>query len=138
VKFHVWDTAGQEKFRDLVPLYFRSAVAALVVFEVTSRRSFENVPEWIETLKGVSPDCLVAIVGNKCDIQDQRVVTPEDGEALARSSNVKFYTETSALSGEGIDALFPRVLELIVSRSEPLAEPVPVDLNGRSDNGDCC
>jgi small GTP-binding protein len=140
VEFQVWDTAGQEKFRDLVPLYFRNAVIALVVYDITTKSSFENVDEWLSTLRAVSPDCIVAVIGNKSDLETNRVVSMEDGETLAERCGAELFAETSAFSGEGIDSLFPRLLELVVSRAKPMTDQTAVPLGGQTVAGksDCC
>jgi small GTP-binding protein len=129
VKFQVWDTAGQEKFRELVPLYFRNAVIALVVFDLTSRASFDNVDEWVRTLRGVTPECVVGLIGNKCDLADLRAVAEEDGEALAGRCGAVFYTETSALTGEGIEPLFPRIHESLTARATAVPDTAVVALD---------
>jgi small GTP-binding protein len=140
VEFKVWDTAGQEKFRDLVPLYFRNAHAALVVFDLTARASFESVDEWIATLRAVSPECFVAVVGNKCDLAAARAVPEGEGDALAQRCGAAFYTETSAFSGEGLEPLLPRLLELLLSRARPVVDETRVALAARPDAGAraCC
>lgn len=106
VKVQIWDTAGQEKYRSLAPMYYHDADAAIVVFSVTDKQSFENVPSWIEELNEQIDSCpAVYIVGNKCDI-DEREVLLATGQALATESNAREYFETSAKSGQNISELF--------------------------------
>jgi small GTP-binding protein len=141
VKFQVWDTAGQEKYHDLVPLYSRNAVVALVVFDITSAQSFRSVEGWISTLRAVSPDCLIAVIGNKCDQSARREISVEDGEAIVKSLRGMFYAETSALTGEGIEPLFPRLVELVAERAQPVMEPagVPIEAEPAAAGGwNCC
>lgn len=106
VKVQIWDTAGQEKYRSLAPMYYHDADAAIVVFSVTDRQSFENVPSWIEELNEQIDSCpAIYIVGNKCDMDDREVLLAT-GQALATESNAKEYFETSAKSGQNINELF--------------------------------
>jgi small GTP-binding protein len=112
-QFQVWDTAGQEQFRDLVPIYFRNAACALVVFDLTSRESFRDVPDWVKRLRKVTPDAVLGLVGNKVDLTESRVVQFEQGEARARECGAAFYEETSALTGQGIDGIFSRLVDAL-------------------------
>ena len=66
IKFQIWDTAGQEKYRGLAPMYYRGAHAAIVVYEITDAKSLDGVKEWIEQLKENGPaDCVLTLAGNK-------------------------------------------------------------------------
>ncbi|KAH0788527.1 small GTP-binding protein [Histomonas meleagridis] len=104
-KLQIWDTAGQEKFKSLVPLYFRDAFCAIIVFAVDDKSSFDGIDKWTETLQastGMVP--YVVLVGSKIDIQT-RVVTSQEAEAKARALGCD-YMETSSLTGEGVSDLF--------------------------------
>ncbi|KAK3085510.1 hypothetical protein FSP39_004418, partial [Pinctada imbricata] len=73
--FQIWDTAGQEKYRALAPMYYRGASAAIIVYDVTREATFRTVKEWIRELKKNSTtDMVIAIAGNKCDLTDLREV----------------------------------------------------------------
>jgi small GTP-binding protein len=120
VELQIWDTAGEERYRSLGPLYYRNAVAAVAVYDVTSRGSFENVSSWIDAYRAVAgPDGLVFVVGNKTDLQDKRVVAFEEGLDWAQERRYEF-CETSAQSNEGIEDLFKAVAEKVRT------VPVPV------------
>jgi small GTP-binding protein len=120
VVFQIWDTAGQEKFRDLVPVYFRNAECALVVYAIDDRSSFESVPAWIASLRNISPNSVVCLVANKTDLNESRVVSFDHGERMAENFNADLYEETSALSGEGIDSIFPRLAQVRKFQPEPV------------------
>ena len=117
VKLQIWDTAGQERFRTITSAYYRGAMGVLLTYDVTDRRSFENVRNWMANVKEYASERVdVALVGNKDDCEDgDRVVARSEGEALARSFGVPFF-ETSAKSGDGVDAAFMGVAERAVRR----------------------
>jgi len=117
VKLQIWDTAGQERFRTITSAYYRGAMGVLLTYDVTDRRSFENVRNWMANVKEHASERVdVALVGNKDDCEDgNRVVARSEGEALARSFGVPFF-ETSAKSGDGVDAAFMGVAERAVRR----------------------
>jgi small GTP-binding protein len=108
VWFTIWDTAGQEAYRGLVSMYFRSAQCAILVFDLTNRESFDSVDRWIADLRNSAPDCEVALVGNKVDREGDRQVQFQEGLAKAESLKCSFYSETSAATGQGVSDIFER------------------------------
>merc|ERR1712010_423867 len=73
VKFEIWDTAGQEKYHSLAPMYYRGAAAAIVVYDITRKATFQTLKNWVKELRQLGPENIViAIAGNKCDLEDQR------------------------------------------------------------------
>ncbi|XP_052079165.1 uncharacterized protein LOC127717524 [Mytilus californianus] len=106
VVFNIWDTAGQERFRSLVPMYLRDAGIALVVYDISSHKSFENVESWLLQLQQYGPrDLKCALIGNKVDLDDLREVPTQEGKLLAEGHGL-YFEETSAKSGEGINKVF--------------------------------
>merc|ERR1719249_349807 len=96
VKFEIWDTAGQEKYRSLAPLYYRGASAALVVYDITNRESFENARKWIEEVQTQEGGhVVIGLAGNKVDLAANRKVSTEEGAQFAKEKNFIFF-ETSA------------------------------------------
>ncbi|XP_042663267.1 ras-related protein Rab-39B isoform X1 [Tyto alba] len=85
IKLQIWDTAGQERFRSITRAYYRNSVGGLLLFDITNRRSFQNVHEWLEETKvHVQPYQIVfVLVGHKCDLDTQRQVTRHEAEKLA-------------------------------------------------------
>merc|ERR1719243_278871 len=75
VKFEIWDTAGQERYKSLAPMYYRGAAAAVVVYDITSKESFDAAKSWVAELQGT--DTKVALAGNKADLDQTRVVERE-------------------------------------------------------------
>ncbi|CAG4963663.1 unnamed protein product [Colias eurytheme] len=106
VKLQVWDTAGQERFRSMAPMYYRNANAALLVYDITSAGSFAAIKGWVKELQSNVPEAMVlALVGNKCDLDACRAVSR--GEATAYAADIGAqYCETSALHDQGIDQVF--------------------------------
>ncbi|CAI2343470.1 unnamed protein product [Caenorhabditis sp. 36 PRJEB53466] len=97
VRLQVWDTAGQERFRCMVPMYMRNADAALVVYDVTNRDSFEDIERWIKDLDRSSgtEEAKIFLIGNKTDLVDKREVSEAEGKALAAKINAKFFEVSS-------------------------------------------
>lgn len=113
VRINIWDTAGQERFRSIVPMYFRAANVALVMFDLGSRLSFEATQGWISELQSVASPHLF-LVGNKSDLDNvERQISAEEGHRLAKQRYRCPYFETSAKTGEGIQALFDGILACI-------------------------
>ncbi|XP_060595033.1 ras-related protein Rab-22A-like [Ruditapes philippinarum] len=107
--FQIWDTAGQEKYRALAPMYYRGASAAIVVYDVTRESSFPGVKDWINELnKNASGNIVIAIAGNKCDLEDLREVDTKKAKDYALDINAIF-TETSALTAVNIQQLFETI-----------------------------
>merc|ERR1712048_728506 len=75
VKFEIWDTAGQEKYHSLAPMYYRGSAAAIVVYDITRRSSFQTLKNWVQELQALGPENIViALAGNKVDLESQREV----------------------------------------------------------------
>ncbi|VDH98158.1 ras-related protein Rab-22A-like [Mytilus galloprovincialis] len=107
--FQIWDTAGQEKYRSLAPMYYRGAAAAIVVYDVSRDSTFKTVKDWINELKkNASHNIILAIAGNKCDLEDLREVSKRDAEEYASLINAIFI-ETSALNAVNVPELFMKI-----------------------------
>ena len=112
------DTAGQERFRKLAPLYYQGAQAAIVGFDVTSRETVNVCDHWIKELRTNEPDCVVVAVGNKIDLVEFRKVSTEDARAHFETMNPSVpYFETSAKTGDGVNELFESVTRMIIERN---------------------
>jgi len=114
VKMQIWDTAGQDRFRSMAPMYYRGSQGAVVMYDVTSEESFTGVDAWITELReNVQGSLTIAIVGNKCDIEDKRVIDTARGKEFALNHQCLFF-ETSAKNDTGIVDLFQNVCQEIV------------------------
>lgn len=108
VKLQVWDTAGQERFRSIAKAYFRSAIGVILVFDLTDRKSFEDLNQWLNDVHSLcDPNAVVTLIGNKSDLIGQRAITQSEAEAFA-SMHTLSYLETSALGGDNVQEAFQR------------------------------
>ena len=106
VKLLLYDTAGQEKFRTLIPLYTREANIIFFIYDITNSDSFHNIEKWYNSLENVNKnEAIFFLVGNKIDLNDKRKVPEEEARAYANRYNFIFQ-EVSALTGDGIEELF--------------------------------
>ncbi|XP_065065445.1 ras-related protein Rab-13-like [Rhopilema esculentum] len=113
VKLQIWDTAGQERYETITTQYYRRAHGVILVYDISSRHSFDNMRKWLKYVdEYASSNVKMIIVGNKCDLEVQRQVTPEEGQKLASQYEVPFY-ETSAYAYVNIDEAFSRIAKQI-------------------------
>ena len=110
VKVLLWDTAGQEKFRNIARQYYKGANGVLLIYDVCDRKSYERIGFWMDELKQNNEieQLYIILVGNKIDLEEKRVVTREEAEKYAEDNNIN-YLEVSAKTGEGILDLFNEV-----------------------------
>ncbi|XP_033339078.1 uncharacterized protein LOC117227706 [Megalopta genalis] len=102
----VWDTAGQEKFRSMAPMYYRSANAAMLVFDLTQYDTFTAMKEWVTELhKHVENSIVLVVIGNKSDLEEKRQVDAAEGRAYATEIGAGYH-ETSVVQNEGIEDVF--------------------------------
>ena len=123
IKLQIWDTAGQEKYRSLAKIFYQSASVAILVYDVTLKRTFANLKEyWVGEIKANAPDDIIlAIAANKSDDYINQEVNIQEGKDLAKSLNAIFVC-TSAKLGNGIDDLFKMVAEKFIDPEKNIAE----------------
>ena len=106
VKLQVWDTCGQERFRSLTRSYYRNTQAIIIVYDITSRESFEKSKVWMKELENyVDKSVFIVLVGNKNDLYLKRQVEYFEGHKLAEENFMDFF-ETSAKYDNNIETLF--------------------------------
>jgi Ras-related protein Rab-6A len=111
IKLQIWDSAGQEKFRSLIPNYIRGASLIFLVYDITNQQSFTHLPDWIKFINNIENTNIV-IVGNKIDLDSKRVIKFEEGKKFAEENNYEIY-EVSAKEGTGLfDMLFNSLASL--------------------------
>ena len=116
-KLQIWDTAGQERYRSITSSYFKGSHGCFIVYDITNETSFEDVNKWYEQAqKESSKEVSIILVGNKCDLENERKVSKEKGEEKARALNCPFF-ETSALSKLKIDDIFNEMVNNIFDRT---------------------
>eukprot|EP00696_Hemimastix_kukwesjijk_P014918 gnl/Hemi2/2997_TR1057_c0_g1_i1.p1 gnl/Hemi2/2997_TR1057_c0_g1~~gnl/Hemi2/2997_TR1057_c0_g1_i1.p1 ORF type:complete len:207 (-),score=49.37 gnl/Hemi2/2997_TR1057_c0_g1_i1:134-754(-) len=147
IKYQIWDTAGQEKYQSLAPMYYRGAAAAIVVYDITRRESFNTLKKWIKELKSNGPpNIVIAVAGNKSDLTDAREVETEGARAYAREIEAIF-AEVSAKTDDGVHDLFVNISKILPKEVgatqagqdgilKDLGRPQPSNLGKKK--GGCC
>lgn len=110
VKAQIWDTAGQERYRAITSAYYRGAVGALLVYDITKRQTFENVQRWLRELRDhADSNIVIMLAGNKSDLNHLRAVQEQDAQLLAEKEKLSFL-ETSALEALNVEKAFQTIL----------------------------
>jgi len=118
VKLQIWDTAGQERFRSVTRSYYRGAAGTILVYDITSRESYNHVSSWLNDAKALAnPDIAIVLVGNKIDLSSEREVSFLEASRFAQENELMFL-ETSALTGEGVSEVFLKCARTILSKIE--------------------
>uniref|UniRef100_A0A0A9YPM0 Ras-related protein Rab-8A n=1 Tax=Lygus hesperus TaxID=30085 RepID=A0A0A9YPM0_LYGHE len=135
----IWDTAGQERFRTLTTAYYRGAMGILLMYDVTSLESFNNLTYWLKNIEeNASPYVVKVLAGNKCDATTKRVVDTEMGQKIAENYDIPFY-EVSCKQDINIETIFLTLARLIRDQranqvdlcDSGQSEPAHVDLKSR-------
>lgn len=140
VKAQMWDTAGQERYQYIATSFYRNAVGAIIVYDVTNRKSFDHVSKWLkEVEENAHEDCVAMLVGNKFDlysnhegINKKRMVSVRDGKELAEKNGISYF-ETSALSGKGVSEAFHELIQHIFLKLEALERQRQVSQTSREE-----
>jgi len=125
-------TAGQERYHSLAPMYYRGAQAAIVVYDITVPETFGRAKSWVKELqRQASPNIVIALVGNKLDLDQKRAVTTEDAQTYSDDNNLLFM-ETSAKSGVNVNEVFVAIAHKLPKSEAPKPKP-EVDLKNNED-----
>ena len=118
IRIQVWDTAGQERFLGITKTYFKNCACIIVVYDITRKLTFDNLNIWINEIKNIcSKSVYIILLGNKCDLENQREVSYKEGEKYAEENNFKFY-ETSAKDNINIIEVFEESSKIICDNIE--------------------
>jgi len=119
VRIHLWDTAGQEKFRSMAQHYYRNAMGAILVYDITQLETFQALQSWLDPVQNAAgnENIKIILVGNKCDLTYQRKVTTEMGKKFAKDHGL-WFLETSALSGGNVYRAFQILLQDIYEETK--------------------
>lgn len=116
VKLQIWDTAGQERYRSVTRSYYRGAVGCLIVYDITSRSSYERVPQWLQDVRQLAgKETTIMLIGNKSDMNDKRVITHNEVSLYAQENNLMHF-ETSASTGELVPDAFLKVAKIALQK----------------------
>jgi len=143
VEVLIWDTAGQELYRGLAPIYYRDADIAIICFDVTSSQSYDSIQYWISELnKNCEKNIIIVICGNKIDLEEKRVIQFSSPQAAAEEIDA-IYSETSAITGFGVERMFQTAISkyIDIKMKENVLEPLPLSLNVTCDppkKKSCC
>ena len=143
INVEIWDTAGQERFRNIAKTYFQSSDGFLLVYDITSKDSFNKLNDWYDQIKSNAPEnskCIIA--GNKSDLEEKRQVKKEEGEKFASDNNLKFY-ETSAKDDKNINIVFELLSNEIVNDEKTIkrnkrSSQVLKKKNAKVEKKNCC
>ena len=114
IKLQIWDTAGQERYKSIAKNFFHSANGVFLVFDITDKKSFENLNKWIEDVKENSPkDCKYIIIGNKSDLSDQRTISTFEIDNFVKEKKSSYF-EVSAKNDEGLNDAFINLSKEII------------------------
>mmetsp|Transcript_14460 Transcript_14460/g.28934 ORF Transcript_14460/g.28934 Transcript_14460/m.28934 type:complete len:194 (+) Transcript_14460:150-731(+) len=138
VKFEIWDTAGQERYRSLAPMYYRGAAAAIVVYDITNKDSFNGAKSWVKELqRRGDPNVIIALAGNKADLESRRKVEFEEANSYAEENGI-FHIETSAKNANNVKELFVEIAKKLPKNPPvPEREAFPI-LPPQQEKSNCC
>ncbi|PNY02237.1 ras-related protein RABA2a-like [Trifolium pratense] len=133
VKAQIWDTAGQERYRAITSAYYRGALGALLVYDVTKPTTFDNVQRWLKELRDhADANIVIMLIGNKTDLKHLRAVATEDAQSYAEKEGLSFI-ETSALEATNVEKAFQTILgeiyRIISKKSLSSNEPAAAAAN---------
>ncbi|KAJ3435382.1 ras and ef-hand domain-containing protein [Anaeramoeba flamelloides] len=140
VRIQGWDTAGQERFRTMSNSFYRNAHAVMIVFDITNKDSFKNVPFWVENVKNYSNEnVLICLVGNKSDLEEKRKVGKEKINECVEKFNLQYF-ETSSLNGKGVNEAFLYLTKKAIENDqfEPNEEKISLVTNDPEKKTGCC
>ena len=116
IKVQIWDTAGQERYKSITKSYIKGANGIILIYDVTSRKSFEGIQNWVKQIKDQAPSKMcITLVANKIDAKE-RVVTTEEGTKLGTEIDYPFY-EVSAKDGINVNECFDNLIKMIYSNN---------------------
>ena len=108
-KLDIWDTAGQERYRSLAPMYYRGAHGAFIVYDVTNSDSYTGAIKWVYELQKQVPNCIIFLLGNKCDLKNKDV-SDDEVKSYCHENNIDFLL-TSAKTGENVEKAFSLMIQ---------------------------
>ena len=117
VHLSIWDFAGEEKFRVLFPSYVSGASGALILYDITSQKSFNELADWLKLINSASGKILKLLIGSKADLASQRQISEEDAKKFRETHTIQEYLECSSKSGQNVDKIFETITRAILASS---------------------
>jgi len=142
ISLKIWDTAGQERFKSVATQYIKSCDGLLIVYAVNDRTSFEKIEEWlkeVEEKKNTNNKVPLVLIGNKIDLENERVVSKEEGEKLAEKYNIEFF-ECSAKKGINVNEAFQYLIDSCVEiHHDDIFNAIKkININNEKVDNNCC
>ena len=139
VKLQIWDTADQDLFHSLTRNYFKGAHGIILLYDITTQSSFDNVSKWIKQIKeDASEKVVIILVGNKIDLEHKRAIPTEEGEKIAEDFGLIFF-ECSAKTGKNINEAFNELIKKTVANfSKPAGKGQKLKQNRSDGSKGCC
>lgn len=116
VRLQIWDLANEPRFRFFLPRYCKGASGALIIFDIKNSKTLDSVSEWIRILRDSRGDILIMLVGNESSLNKPREVSRAESIEIIKKYDLSEYTEISTKTGEGIEELFQRLVELLLEK----------------------
>jgi Ras-related protein Rab-6A len=137
LRLQIWDTAGQEKFHSVVTSYIRTSTVVILVFDITSRQSFDQLDRWAKTVLDLANPYFI-VVGNKDDLESERQVPAVDGQKFAELHTAQYF-ETSATMAHNVAEVFAAIVEIPIAAADTLqVTQVAIEKPAQSQGGSCC
>ena len=115
IKLQIWDVAGEERFRFLLPTYTLGANAAMIIFDITKFKTIDQMYNWIQTIREKAGDIPIMLIGNKLDLEDSRKLKREKGIEIANEFNLSSYNEISTKTGQNVENVFEALTESVIN-----------------------
>ena len=136
VSVKIWDTAGQERFHTITHTFYKQSQGVLLVYDVTDKESFSNITKWVNSIyEHADSNVVKYLIGNKCDMNDERVVSFEEGKKIAEANQMKFL-ETSAKENinikECIESVSKEVVEKMLQKEDTKEHGVKIKSGEKS------
>ena len=152
IKLQIWDTCGQEIYRSLISNFYRNSSLAVIVYSIIDTSSFDSIDQWLKELKSnSSPDIKIFLIGNKLDLEDQRVITTEQGKMIQTDYNLDLFVESSARDGKNTEYIFVEAAKLLyndyvkykignplIGKTKSTNNKLKKNENNKKDKKKCC
>ena len=130
-KLQLWDSSGKEKYHSITQEYYRNSACAIVVYDITDKKSFESLKRWIDECKYYNKKNIILIlVGNKKDLEQSRKITEKEGREFAEKNLINYFFESSAKTGENINEIFRQICEIVNKKIDGKNVDFSDDSNG--------